>query len=198
MPDAIRPTDDELLSGARSGDERALRRIIERYEGKVAATVIGMLGPGPEADDVGQETFIRFYKAIDKFRGESALGTYLTRIAINQSLKALRRRRSWHERFLSRDDEAAEFDEPADDGESVVEAADRRELVHAALQKLNPDQRAVTVLRFMEGYSTKETAAILGVPEGTVMSRLSRATDKLGDLLRPILGRMRIDDEDLS
>jgi len=195
MSDAIRPTDEELLALVRAGDERALRRIIERYEGKVAATVIGMLGSGPEAEDVGQETFIRFYKAIDKFRGESSLGTYLTRIAINQSLKALRRRRSWHERFLSRDDEALPISEVAEDGESVVEEIDRRGLVHTALQELNPDQRAVAVLRYMEGYSTKETAAILGVPEGTIMSRLSRATDRLGDILRPVLGPSKINDE---
>ena len=195
MSDAIRPTDEDLLALARAGDQRAMRRIVERYEGKVAATVIGMLGSGPEADDVGQETFIRFYKAIDKFRGESSLGTYLTRIAINQSLKALRRRRKWHERFLSRDDEIVSIDERAEDGESVAEEADRRGLVHTALQKLNPDQRAVAVLRYMEGYSTKETAAILGVPEGTIMSRLSRATDKLGDILRPVLEPPKINDE---
>ncbi|MGA7303704.1 MAG: RNA polymerase sigma factor [Rhodothermales bacterium] len=195
MSDGIRPTDEELLARARAGDEPALRGIIERYEGKVATTVIGMLGRGPEADDVGQETFIRFYKALAKFRGDSSLGTYLTRIAINQSLKALKRRRSWHERFLSRDDDTVLFDEPAEDGELAVELADRHGLVHNALQRLSPDQRAVAVLRFMEGYSTKETAAILGIPEGTVMSRLSRATDKLGNLLRPIFSRPKINDE---
>jgi len=188
MSDAIRPTDEELLAGARAGDQRALRQIIERYEGKVAATVVGMLGAGPDAEDVGQETFIRFYRAIDKFRGESSLATYLTRIAINQSLKALKKRRKWHERFLSRDDESLSFSEPGESGEKAIEAVDRQRIVHEALQRLNPDHRAVAVLRFMEGHSTRETAVILGIPEGTVMSRLSRATDKLGDLLRPVLG----------
>ena len=188
MPDATRPTDEELLAGARAGDQRAFRQIIERYEGKVAATVVGMLGSGPDADDVGQETFIRFFKAMDRFRGDSSLGTYLTRIAINQSLKALKRRRSWHERFFSRDDETLSLEEPGVRDEETIEVADRRRIVHRALQRLNPDQRAVAVLRFMEGHSTRDTAAILGIPEGTVMSRLSRATDRLGELLRPVLG----------
>jgi len=166
----------------------ALRRIVERFESKVAATVVGMLGPGPDAEDVGQETFIRFYKAIDKFRGESSLGTYLTRIAINQSLKALKRRASWRDRFLSRDDDAVRLGEPSLDGRNDVDDAQDHRLVHGALARLTPEHRAVAVLRFMEGYSTKETAEILGIPEGTVMSRLSRATDKLGALLRPVFG----------
>ncbi len=188
MSDAKRMTDEELLAGARAGDQLALRRIVERYEPKVAATAVGMLGPGPDAEDVGQETFIRFYKAIDKFRGESGLGTYLTRIAINQSLKALKRRATWRNRFMSRDDDATSLTEPAADGRETVDDAQDHRLVHVALARLSPEHRAVAVLRFMEGYSTKETAAILGIPEGTVMSRLSRASDKLGALLRPVFG----------
>jgi RNA polymerase sigma-70 factor (ECF subfamily) len=193
MSDATQPTDQELLARARAGDQHAVRSIVERYEAKVAATVIGMLGPGPDAEDVGQETFIRFYKAINNFREESTLSTYLTRIAINQSLKVIQRRKSWHQRFLSRDSDTVSFDEPVGEGEIVVEEAERRQLVRRALGELNPDQRAVAVLRFIEGYSTKETADILGIPSGTVMSRLSRAIDKLGSLLRPIMDQPSIE-----
>lgn len=188
MSDAMGPTDEELVAQARVGDQRALRSIIERYERKVAATVIGMLGPGPDAEDVGQETFIRFYKAIDRFRGDSSLGTYLTRIAINQSIKALKRRQTWRRRFVSRDDEGVELPERGLDGRELVETEDRKRVIDRALKALTPDYRAVVVLRFIEGYSTKETAGILGIAEGTVMSRLYRATDKLGAILRPILG----------
>ncbi|RMH54101.1 MAG: sigma-70 family RNA polymerase sigma factor, partial [Bacteroidetes bacterium] len=87
------PSDETLVARARQGDEQAFRNLVERYESTVAATVIGMLGAGPEAEDVGQETFIRFYRALHQFRGEAAVGTYLTRIAINLSLNALKRRR---------------------------------------------------------------------------------------------------------
>ncbi|MFH1214789.1 MAG: RNA polymerase sigma factor, partial [Candidatus Neomarinimicrobiota bacterium] len=82
-------TDQEIIDASISGNENAFAEIVRRYESRVAATVIGMLGHCPEADDVGQETFIRFFKSMRKFRGESAVGTYLIRIAMNLSLNEL-------------------------------------------------------------------------------------------------------------
>lgn len=187
MAETHGPSDEELLDRARSGDAQAFARLVERYEGSVAATVIGMLGPGPEADDVGQETFIRFYNHMDQFRGEARLGTYLTRIAINQSLKALRRRKRRTGRLLSRDDDDAFADEPTTDGDDAIDTHEQVELVHRALKHLSDQHRAVVVLRMLEGYSTKETAEILGVPDGTVMSRLYRAMDQLENLLGPLM-----------
>ncbi|MDH5745133.1 MAG: helix-turn-helix domain-containing protein, partial [Candidatus Aminicenantes bacterium] len=75
--------EQELVRAAKNGDKNAFKELIKKYEHQVAATVIGMLGNCPEAEDVGQETFIRLYQSLDKFRGEASLGTYLTRIAIN-------------------------------------------------------------------------------------------------------------------
>ncbi len=187
MPNPSAETDKQLLAQARTGDARAFRMLVERYEGKVAATVVGMLGPGPEADDVGQETFIRFYRSIDKFRGDAALGTYLTRIAINQSLKALQRRKTWRQRFLRSDDVDTPLPDPAVEGDRDLESQERKVLVQAALQRLKPEQRAVVVLRMMEGYSTNETADLLGIRPGTVMSRLSRALARLQTILGPTL-----------
>jgi RNA polymerase sigma-70 factor (ECF subfamily) len=186
MPDAV-PTDAELIDRARDGDPWAFRRLVERYEDQVAATITGMLGPGAEADDVGQETFVRFYEALDQFRGEASLGTYLTRIAINQSLKAIRTRKRWSERLFSRDDDDAPVREPPVDGGATIDEQERAALVHEALQELAEHHRSVVVLRLLDGYSTKETAEILDVPEGTVMSRLYRATDRLEALLAPFI-----------
>ena len=173
--------DDELLDHARTGDQAAFRQLVERYEGMVAATVIGMLGRRPEAEDVGQEVFVRLYKSLDKFRGDAALGTYLTRIAINQSIKTLKRRQSWSQRFTPWDSTNEHFHATEDDTGRV----ERSQLVARALGQLKPDHRSVAVLRLMEGYSTKEAATILGIPEGTVMSRLARATKRLKEVLRP-------------
>lgn len=184
MPFTASTTDEELLDHARAGDSRAFRFLVERYEGKVAATVIGMLGRGQEADDVGQETFIRFFKSMEQFRGDASLGTYLTRIAINQSLKALKKRQTWRKRFFSRDDDESDGPEPVCDGITVIEDEERKALVHRSLERLNPEHRAVVVLRMLEGYSTRETAELLGVPEGTVMSRLSRGLGSLEKLLK--------------
>jgi len=188
MVNADMTSDDHLVQRAREGDAGAFRQLVERYEGQVAATVIGMLGRGEDAEDVGQETFIRFYRSLDKFRGEASVGTYLTRIAINQSLKMIRKRKSRAGRFAGSADEALVAPEPIGDLAEEIDERERKRLVHDALQHLGPEHRAVVVLRMLQGYSTKETAELLGVPSGTVMSRLSRALDGLERLLSPVIG----------
>ena len=183
-------SDEELVSLARSGDHGAFQQLVERYESRVAGTAIGMLGQGPDAEDVGQETFIRFYDALDRFRGESAVGTYLTRIAINLSLNAINRRKWMRLRFWSLDEEEEESrpPEPSVDGQAVVDEEAQKQVVDQAIQQLKPDHRAVVVLRMIEGYSTKETAELLGVAEGTVLSRLSRGMTRLKSILQTGMG----------
>ena len=203
------PSDEKLLAEARAGDERSFAAIVDRYEGRVAATVVSMLGPGDEAEDVGQETFIRLYRYLDRYRGDASLGTYLTRIAMNLSLTALRKRKRWFARFVSV--ESTPGGEPddgrvpagpglemlavdSDDGPlGRLEQTERRHRVHQALADLNPDHRAVVVLRWIDGLSTKEAAVALGIPEGTVMSRLSRAMDRLAVTLKEEYGSSKGD-----
>ena len=181
-------SDAQLLARSREGDADAFRCLVERYESTVAATVIGMLGDGDDADDVGQETFIRFHSALGSFREESALKTYLVRIAMNLSFNALkqRKRRSW--RFLSRD---RDIDVPVAIAPStevpVDEMEERRDLVSRAVQQLGEKHRAVVTLRLLQGLSVRETAQVLEVPEGTVLSRLARATEQLRATLGPYL-----------
>jgi RNA polymerase sigma-70 factor, ECF subfamily len=169
--------DAELLTAARAGDERAFRLLVERYESVVAATVVGMLGRGDDADDVGQETFIQLYRSMDRFRGDSSLGTYLRRIAMNLSLNALKRRKRFAWRFISRDQSDDPLPEPHT--EPVTDQWQTREHVQAAISTLAPQHRAVVVLRMIDGCTTREAAEILEVPEGTVMSRLSRAMKEM-------------------
>jgi RNA polymerase sigma-70 factor, ECF subfamily len=177
--------DDELLGRARRGDDRAFAALVERYEGAVAATAIGMLGPGGDADDVGQETFIRFHRALDRFRGESSLKTYLVHIAMNLSLNALRSRRRTFLRFASGDDDLAGAPEPSIGPAGETDAAELKRVVQRAVAALNEKHRAVVVLRMFQDLSTRETATMLGVPEGTVLSRLSRAMQELQQRLAP-------------
>lgn len=180
MIEARAPIQDrELVARARRGDERAFRTLVERYEPRVAATVVGMLGPGFEAEDVGQETFVRLYRSLDRFRGDSSLGTYVTRIAINLSLTALKKRRRWTSRFVRQDDGERQLPDADGDLRDEVERDDTARRVRQAIEKLSPDHRAVVVVRMIEGYSTREAAEILGVPPGTVMSRLARALGRL-------------------
>jgi RNA polymerase sigma-70 factor (ECF subfamily) len=184
-------TDAELIDRARSGDDRAFGVLVDRYERAVAATVIGMLGPGDDADDVGQETFIRFHRALGSFRGDSSLKTYLVHIAMNLSLNALQRRRRSVLRFGSRTergDEAEALDDLPETRlgpDADVDAKELQLLVRAAVRRLGEKHRAVVVLRLFHDCSTKETAEILDLPEGTVLSRLSRAMRELESMLRP-------------
>lgn len=182
-------TDAALIEATKNGSQHAFQALVERYESRVASTVIGMLGHVPEADDVGQETFIRFYRNLENFQGQASVGTYITRIAINLSLNEIKRRkrRSFFSIFSPSDDEempALDIEDP----NATAEYDDTADLVHWALQQLDPKFRSVLVLRLLEGYSTKETADILALPTGTIMSRLTRAQQKLKDILKPYSG----------
>lgn len=179
-------TDEELVSRAKKGDNNAFRILVERHHKNMARTVSGMLGASSEVDDVVQEVFIRLYRHLDRFRGDAALSTFLRRIAINLSLDALRRRKRFRLRFLSRDDEKIHLPEPEADA-FQADTFDRRRLIEEGLATLSPQHRAVVVLRLIDGYSTREAAHILEVPQGTVLSRLSRATAKLRTVLAPVL-----------
>ena len=178
-------TDLQLIEQALDGNDHAFEQIVRKYENRVAATVIGMLGKCDAADDVGQEVFIRFYKVMHKFRGSANLGTYLTRIAINLSINELKRRKR-RLMFFSKPDDRP-FPEPAGEPDDSAVNSEEKELVQKAIQKLDTKFRSVVVLRLMEGYSTEETAKILSIPIGTVLSRLARAQKKLKVLLAPII-----------
>ena len=176
--------DREDIQRAREGDRKAFRRLVEKYQQRVARSVVAMLGPSSEVDDVVQDTFIKCYQSLDKFRGDASFATYVNKIAVNKSLDVLRRRKRFRGRFLSRDDEQHTLVEPTYD---VHETTEKTALVHRAIQQLSPKHRAVIVLRVIEGYSTEETAGMLNLAYGTVLSRLSRAQKKLKELLEPHL-----------
>jgi RNA polymerase sigma-70 factor (ECF subfamily) len=183
-------TDDDLVQRARDGDERAFGQLVDRYESLVASTAIGMLGQGAEAEDVGQETFIRFHRSLDRFRGDSSVGTYLTRITINLALTAIKRRRRWFDRFKGSEAELAATAAP-EDPEREFERLGAARRVHDGLARLGPEHRAVVVLRWIDGCSTQEAAEILGIPAGTVMSRLARAMGRLEAILKETAPRSR-------
>ncbi len=177
-------SDEELIKAVLRGNTEAFRELVKRYEPRIAATIIGMLGQCPEAEDVGQETFIRFYKNLRNFRGDSSVGTYLTRIAINLSLNEIKRRKRRQTFFKRESNEVCNIP----DEKTSRAYDDEKELVHWAIQKLEPKFRTVIILRLIDGYSTSETAEILGLPLGTVLSRLARAQQKLKEILLPYMG----------
>lgn len=166
-------TDNELIKMALAGNMTAFETIVHRYEALVAKITIPMLGNNYDADDIGQETFIRFYKSMKQFKGDSKLSTYLARIAINLSLNEIKKRSK--QRTIS-DIDLNQNSIPFIDNESTTDAT---ELVNIALSMLDIKYRSIIVLRYIQGFSTKETASILNLPLGTVLSRLSRGQEKL-------------------
>ncbi len=179
------PTPEEeltWLNAARKGDHSAFERIVNAHSRRIASTVKGMLGDTAEAEDVGQEVFITFYRFMDRFRGESSLGTFLTRIAINLSLNQIKRNRRFLGRFGSSPEQELE-QRPArvESPETVLQ----KEKIRRAIRSLPAKFRSVIVLRLIQEYSTEETAAILKLPLGTVQSRLARAQQKLRSILVP-------------
>jgi len=176
-------TDEQILEDIKKGNSSAYREIVIRYESQIASTIIGMLGKCPEAEDIGQEVFIRFYKAIPSFRGDSSVGTYLTRIAINLSLNEIKRRKRKKSIFIEK--EISELINYVDDNKQNLN--EDKEMVNKAIQSLNPKFRSVLVLRLIDGYSTDEVAKILKIPVGTALSRLFRAQEKLREKLTPLM-----------
>ncbi|MCK9448680.1 MAG: RNA polymerase sigma factor [Bacteroidales bacterium] len=171
-----------LVEKMQRGDEQALVEIIRRYETMIARIVIGMLGNTAEAEDVGQETFLRFWQSVGTYRYEAKVSTFLTRIAINLSINELRRRKNRYAWLELTDDKPIqyEFTDPQD----AFQQADVTDQITHALTHIQTDQRVVVILRLIEGYSTRETADMLGIPLGTVLSRLSRGLEKMRKILR--------------
>ena len=172
-----------LIKKAAEGNHMAFRELVRRYESTVAKTVFGMLGRCEEAEDIGQETMVRLYRSLDRFRGEASLKTYVTRIAINLCLDTLRqrKRRAWQ--FWRKDDDSEqEIADPRDDSRAV----EQRQSVDKALDNLSPEFRTIVVMRLIQGFSTEETAHMLNIPTGTVLSRLARAKKQLANALEEI------------
>lgn len=178
----IGPMDEqELVNASLKGDNSAFGEIVTRYQGMVARTVKGMLGDTVFAEDIGQEVFIRLYHSLSEFRGEAKLSTYIQKIAVNLTLNEIKRRKRFFTMFKQSGDEGIQEYDIADPED--FERSDARELVTTALERMDPKFRIILTMRMLNGYSTKETAEILELPLGTVLSRLARAQEQMRKIL---------------
>ena len=174
----------ELVKASLAGDKRAFGQIVTRYQKMVARTVKGMLGDSVFTEDVGQEVFVKLYSSLSEFRGEAKLSTYIQRIAVNLTLNEIKRRKRFFSMFSQKgNNDMHEFEVADQDTEERREAS---ELVNKALQVMDPKFRIIVTMRMLQGYSTKETAEILDLPLGTVLSRLSRAQERLRNILEKL------------
>ena len=190
---AGRLPEGELVASCRTGDALAFAQLVRLHEGMVVSLSARLLGDPEEARDVAQEVFLQVYKRLGAFEGRSSLKTWIYRIAVNQCHN---RRRFWHRRRRDRElpiDERVLAPLAALErrgGESPYYETLRRErarMVQAALLELRFEHRTVLVLREVEGLTCEEVASALGVPEGTVKSRLSRAREAMRRRLATLL-----------
>ena len=179
-----RADETELLRASLDGDRMAFGEIVNRYRKMVARTIRGMLGDTVFTEDLGQEVFVKLYHSLSEFRGESKLATYIQKIAVNLTLNEIKRRKRFLSMFTQKgSDEMYEMEVADENNEDKREA---KEIVGKALMGLDPKFRIIVTMRMLQGYSTKETAEILDLPLGTVLSRLSRAQEQLKEILQKL------------
>ena len=183
--------DVKTIQRAQRGDLRSFDALVDQCYGMVYNLAYRLLGDSDRACDATQDAFVRAYSGLREFRLDASFTTWLYRIATNVSLDELRRRqRGPEEQSLTpaEDEEERPPVDPPNGGPGPlrqVEAAERQELVHAALQQLSEDHRTVIVLFDLQGLSYEEAGAVLGVPLVTVKSRLNRARLSLKAQLAP-------------
>ena len=173
----------DLIERSQGGETQAFDRLVSAHYVMVYNTAYRMLGSPDQAEDATVEAFARAYRSLDRFRGDSAFSTWLYRIVTNVCLDYLRGNpppvpsldEGWGE---DGDQQREVADDSANPAHTAVQRR-RQTVVHQALQRLSGDHRAVLVLYDLHGFSYEEVSAILGVPVGTVKSRLNRARHAL-------------------
>jgi RNA polymerase sigma-70 factor (ECF subfamily) len=178
--------DERVVERAIAGSREAFDELVRRHRGQIYTLIRTLTGDDQDADDLTQETFVRAYKAIVRFRQESAFRTWLSRIAVNvvRTHVADRRRR---QHALARD--AAHTVAEARVVSDVETTLSRRHAIVRALAVLPEDWRVALTLRDVQGFEYHEIAAVLNVPIGTIESRVFRARRRLRPLLRQWLHR---------
>jgi RNA polymerase sigma-70 factor (ECF subfamily) len=192
-------TDDHsLVQRARSGDERAFRLLVERYQKKVYAVALGMVKDREEAMDVVQEAFVKVHRSLENFKSDATFYTWLYRITVNVCIDVIRRRGAARSETVEFDEHIAHDLTEANLGgvssqlgnnpEKAVLQREVGEKIQAALEQIPEKHRAILLLRELDGLSYEELAQVLEIPKGTVMSRLFHARAKVQKLLSESLG----------
>ncbi len=190
-----------LVERAAGGDGAAFETLVLRYQDRVYGLALRLTGAPEEAEDVTQEAFLRAYKGLAAFGGRSSFYTWLFRITFNAAHSEVRRLGRRHERekvlpigaAANEDDDAQQNPGVADppsreaDPAAAVETADSAERVRRAIDGLEPDHRAVVVLRDVEGLSYEEIAEVVGASRAAVKSRIHRARETLASRLKDLL-----------
>ena len=188
-----REVDQLLVERAQRGDKRAFELLVEKYQRKLSRLLSRLVRDPGEVEDVTQEAFIKAYRALPSFRGDSAFYTWLYRIGINTAknyLVAMGRRAPTSTEIDAEEAEGYESGEQLRDintPESLLLSKEIAATVNAAIESLPEELRSAIQLRELEGMSYEEIAKLMDCPIGTVRSRIFRAREAIADKLKPLL-----------
>ena len=188
-----REIDRQLVARAQRGDKQAFELLVEKYQRKLARLLSRFIRDPAEVEDVTQEAFIKAYRALPAFRGDSAFYTWLYRIGINTAknyLMALGRRAPTSTEIEAEDAEGFEEGEQLRDintPESVLLSNEIARTVNATIERLPEELRTAIQMREIEGMSYEDIAKAMDCPIGTVRSRIFRAREAIAEQLRPLL-----------
>lgn len=189
-----RELDQELVERAQRGDKRAFELLVMKYQRKLARLLSRMVRDPAEIEDITQESFIKAYRALPQFRGESAFYTWLYRIAVNTAknyLVARGRRAPTTTEFNAEEAEGFDDAELLRDiatPEAELQTKQIAAAVNKAVDALPEELRTAITLREIEGLSYEEIAQMMDCPIGTVRSRIFRAREAISEKIRPMLG----------
>ena len=189
-----RDIDRQLVARAQRGDKQAFELLVEKYQRKLARLLSRFIRDPAEVEDVTQEAFIKAYRALPAFRGDSAFYTWLYRIGINTAknyLMAMGRRAPTSTEVEAEEAEGFEEGEQLRDintPESLLLSNEIAETVNATIEKLPEELRKAIQMREIEGMSYEDIAKAMNCPIGTVRSRIFRAREAIAEQLRPLLG----------
>jgi RNA polymerase sigma factor (sigma-70 family) len=176
----VKELDNELIEACRRNDRGAQVKIYEKYSKAIFNTCARIVDNSADAEDVMQESFIEAFRKIDTFRGEGGFGGWLKRIAVNNSINFIRKRKN----IVSIEDTNPEIPDPAEDEAAISENIFcQLEEIRNAMNQLNASYKLVLSLHLLEGYDHDEIAEILGTTNGNVRTRFSRAKQKLLQLI---------------
>jgi RNA polymerase sigma-70 factor (ECF subfamily) len=188
-----RDVDQLLVERAQRGDKRAFELLVEKYQRKLARLVSRLVRDPGEVEDVTQEAFVKAYRALPSFRGDSAFYTWLYRIGINTAknyLVAMGRRAPTSTEVDAEEAEGYESGEQLRDintPESLLLSKEIATTVNGAIESLPEELRSAIQLRELEGMSYEEIAKLMDCPIGTVRSRIFRAREAIAEKLKPLL-----------
>ena len=169
-----------IVHRAQQGDAEAFGQLVEAYQGQVYRLALRMGLSPADAEEAAQEAFIAAWRGLPRFRGDSRFSTWLYQLATHAAIDLMRREKKYKD---SADVEDAVLPDTAESPQEEIERREKQETVQRALQALSPQGREILLLRYQAELGYEEIAAVLGLPNGTVKSRINRAKAQLKEAL---------------